>query len=262
MRQMWPQSNLTATAVDAEMLSAVIDIAPTPLWVIGSDGNVALANLAAVDLLGYRSVSDVIGAPSHDTLHEWRPDGSRYPSHCCPILDQPNSRAMSAPEWFITRAGQPIPVTWSTRPVGSSGARLLSFADATERMAAKRVSDDERDVLMALETTAAPSRAALRDRLLSHIQDRYRDPGFTAATLAADFHLSLRSVQQLLAEDGRSPATEIRRMRLEFASALIAHGSSVHHASHASGFSETGTFARAFRRQFGESPTQWARRDR
>ncbi|WP_123028414.1 helix-turn-helix domain-containing protein [Mycolicibacterium stellerae] len=256
---MGPQANPTATAVDSDMLSAVIDMAPTPLWVIGSNGNVALANQAALGMLGYRSAGDVIGAPSHDTLHEWRPDGSRYPSDSCPILDGRGSHATSAPEWFITRAGRPIPVTWSTRPIGTGGARLLSFADATERLAAKGTHDDERDVLAAVEAAAAPSRAALRASLLAHVRTRFRDPGFTAATLAAELHVSLRSVQQLLAEEGRSPATEIRRRRLEFASSLIARGTSVHHACRASGFSETGTFTRAFRRHFGKSPSEWAR---
>ena len=248
-----------ATAIDAGMLSAVIDVAPTPLWLIGSDGTVALANQAAVSLLGYRCVGDVIGAPSHDTLHQWRPDGSRYPSHTCPILEQRGSHATSTPEWFITRAGQPIPVTWSTRPLGTGASRLLTFADATERLAAGRACDEQHDVLAAAEAACVPSRAALRARLLAHVAARFRDPEFTAAALATEFHLSLRSVQQLLAEDGRSPASEIRRSRLEFASSLIARGSSVHRACRASGFSEAGTFARAFRRHFGKSPSEWAR---
>jgi PAS domain S-box-containing protein len=250
-------SSLTATALDVDTLSAVIDVAPTPLWVIGSDGTVALANQAALGMLGYRSADDVIGAPSHDTLHEWRPDGSRYPSHSCPIMDGHGSHTPVSPEWFISRAGQPIPVTWSARPLGAEGARLLSFADATERMVVERARRDEPDVRAAVE--AAPSRADLRAQLLAHVRTRFRDPDFTAATLATEVHLSLRSVQQLLAEDGRSPATEIRRRRLEFASALISQGSPVSQASRASGFTEAGTFNRAFRRHFGRSPTEWAR---
>jgi PAS domain S-box-containing protein len=250
---------LVPATVDPGMLSTVIDVAPTPLWVIGSDGTVTLANQAAVGMLGYRSVSDVIGAPSHDTLHEWRPDGSRYPPHSCPILEQRGSRATATPEWFITRAGQPIPVTWSTRPLGFGGARLLAFSDATERLAAERARYDSRDIAIAMEATGVPSRAALRATLLAHVRNRFRDPGFNAATLAAECHLSLRSVQQVLSEDGYSPATEIRRRRLEFASSLIERGSPVQDACRASGFSDAGTFTRAFRRHFGTSPSEWAR---
>lgn len=245
-------TNMTETALDAGTLSAAIDMAPTPLWVIGPDGTVALANQAALSMLGYRSDDDVIGAPSHDTLHEWHPDGSRYPSHSCPILDGCGSPDVTAHEWFISRSGQPIPVTWSAKPLGSNGTRLLAFADATERLAAEPPTT--------LASEDAPSRTELRARLLAHVGTRLRDPDFTAARLAAEFHLSLRSVQQVLAEDGRSPAMEIRRQRLELASALISRGSSVSSASRACGFADPGTFNRAFRRHFGVPPSEWARR--
>lgn len=240
--------------LEAGTLSAAIDVAPTPLWVIGPDGTVALANQAALSMLGYRCDDDVIGAPSHDTLHEWHPDGSRYPSHSCPILDGCGSPGGTAHEWFITRSGQPIPVTWSARPLGTDGTRLLAFADATERLAAAAHPQDP------VIAEMAPSRAELRARLLAHVQTRFRDPDFTAAKLAAEFHLSLRSVQQLLADVGRSPATEIRRRRLELASSLISQGSSVSQAGRASGFTDPGTFNRAFRRHFGMPPSEWARR--
>jgi PAS domain S-box-containing protein len=246
------QTNLGAAPLDAGTLSAAIDVAPIPLWVIGPDGTVALANQAALSMLGYRSDDDVIGAPSHDTLHEWHPDGSRYPSHSCPILDGCGSPGVTAHEWFITRSGQPVPVTWSAKPLGSDGTRLLAFADATERLAAQPHSS--------VMAEAAPSRTELRMRLLEHVRTRFRDPDFTAARLAAEFHLSLRSIQQVLAEDGRSPAMEIRRQRLELASALISHGSSVSHAARTSGFADPGTFNRAFRRHFGVPPSEWARR--
>jgi PAS domain S-box-containing protein len=233
-----------ALQLDSGTLEAVIDVAPTPLWVIESDGTVALANRAAVSMLGYKSVDDVIGAPSHDTLHEWHPDGSRYHSDSCPIMGP--GRCEAAPtEWFLTRAGQPIPVTWSTRPIGVGGARLLSFVDATERLA------EQRDLL----AVSVASRAELRASLLTHVRTRYRDPDFTPTVLAAEVHLSLRAVQQLFAEEGRSPATEIRRRRLELAEALLGRGASVNDACRASGFSDPGTFTRAFRRHFGHSPS-------
>ena len=242
-----------ATALDAGTLSAVIDVAPTPLWVIAPDGTVALANQAALSMLGYRSDDAVIGAPSHGTLHEWHPDGSRYPSESCPILDGCGTTSVTAHEWFITRAGQPIPVTWSARPLGTDGTRLLAFADASDRIAAQRRAGRHL-------AAAARSRTELRARLMAHIGSRFQDPDFSPARLAAEFHLSLRTVQQVLAEDGRSPATEIRRHRLELAGSLICQGFSVSRACRASGFSDPGTFNRAFRRHFGVAPSEWAPR--
>nr|WP_269811272.1 helix-turn-helix transcriptional regulator [Kineosporia rhizophila] len=68
-------------------------------------------------------------------------------------------------------------------------------------------------------------------------------------------HLSVRSVQVLFAEVGRTPGDEIRTARLEFARGLLERGAGVRSACHDSGFSDQGTFARAFRRQFGDSPS-------
>jgi PAS domain S-box-containing protein len=231
--------------LDGDLLAEVVQLTPTALWVIGADGTVQLANQAALTLLGYSSADVVIGAPSHETLHDHRPDGTAYPSETCPILGSPGSRPIAAREWFFTRQGRPLPVTWSTRDVGSAGARLLSFTQASTAPGA-----DEIDV---------STRDALRSAVDRCVRERFRDPEFTAAALASELHLSVRSVQSLLAEDGRSPAAEIRRARLEFASTLLTRGATVSDACRASGFSEVGTFGRAFRREFGQTPSSWAR---
>lgn len=236
--------------LDDDLLAAVVNMTPTALWVIGADGTVQLANQAALSLLGYSSADEIIGAPSHETLHDHRPDGTAYPSEACPILGRPGSSTITAPEWFFTRQGRPLPVAWSTRAVGVAGARLLSFALAPDAPGFALDVVDEVDI-----TTRDALRAAVDQR----VHERFRDPEFTAVALASELHLSVRSVQALLAEDGRSPAAEIRRARLEFASALLARGAAVSDACRASGFSEVGTFGRAFRRQYGQTPSSWAR---
>lgn len=236
--------------LDDDLLAAVVNVTPTALWVIGADGTVQLANQAALSLLGYTSADEIIGAPSHETLHDHRPDGTAYPSEACPILCRPGSSTSPAPEWFFTRQGRPLPVAWSTRPVGTAGARLLSFALAPDAHGFALDEVDDVDV---------PTRDALRAAVDQRVRERFRDPEFTVAALASELHLSIRSVQALLAEDGRSPAAEIRRARLEFAGALLARGAAVSDACRASGFSEVGTFGRAFRRQYGQTPSSWAR---
>lgn len=239
--------------LDDDLLAAVVNVTPTALWVIGADGTVQLANQAALSLLGYTSADEIIGAPSHETLHDHRPDGTAYPSEACPILGHPGSSTVPAPEWFFTRQGRPLPVAWSTRAVGTAGARLLSFAVAPD------VPDAPGFALDKVDDVDITTRDALRTAVDQRVRERFRDPEFTAAALAAELHLSVRSVQALLAEDGRSPAAEIRRARLEFASALLARGAAVSDACRASGFSEVGTFGRAFRRQYGQTPSSWAR---
>jgi PAS domain S-box-containing protein len=251
----------SADGADPTLLSAVLDEAPMPLWVIGRDGTVQFANKAAVDMLGYRSTSDVVGAPSHDTLHRCRPDGSPYPAHTCPILELPAEHSMVMPEWFIARSGRPVPVTWSTRSLGRDGSRLLTFDDASDSVSSipRRAARNRFYSWAAATAEESRSRAELRGEILDRIRERCSDPDLTVAKLAAEFHLSVRSLQVLLAEEGYSPAATIRRMRLELAAAVLAHGGAVQEACRTSGFTNVGTFARAFRRAYGTSPSEWAR---
>lgn len=242
--------------LDPKLLADVIAVAPAPLWVIGDDGTVQLANDAAITVLGYASVGDVIGAPSHDLLHPVRPDGSAYPSHTCPILRGAGSGA-SGPEWFIKRSGRPIAVRWSTRTLDATGTRLLSFDDSPVPS-----TDEASGVQRLADAVDVPSRAALGDAVLRHIRERFDDPTFSVGVLAAELHLSVRSVQVVLAERALSPAAEIRRARLELARELLGRGSPVRFAAHESGFSDAGTFTRAFRRQYGRSPSAVERNSR
>jgi PAS domain S-box-containing protein len=236
---------------DAAFLSQVLSEAPVPLWVIDPAGLVALANQAAVRFLGHRSGIDVLGGSSHDLLHRHRPDGSPYPPHECPIIG--SSDSLSASEWFVTRSGDVRPVRWSTQPVGGSGDVLLSFTAST--------AEEGRALARPPEARASlPSPADTRARLLEgmrrSIEHRFADAGFSSEDLALEARISVRSVQAIFQEAGTSPAAEIRRRRLRHARTLLEDGHPVHHACHASGFSDVGTFARAYRQQFELPPSR------
>jgi len=235
-----------------DLLTQVVREAPVPLWVIDSQGLVALANLEAIRFLGYRGESDVVGGPSHDLLHRSRPDGSPYPEHECPIVGSAGSAP--ATEWFVTRAGDTRPVRWTTRSIGDGQTTLLSFGP--EPRAEAQIVRELRRRGCGTRTTPSQARAELRESLCRTISSRFTDPQFTTAELAAAAHLSVRSVQALFAEAGTSPAAEIRRVRLEHARALLEHGHAVQTACLASGFLDPSTFARAFRQRFGCAPSQ------
>ena len=235
-----------------DLLTEIIREAPVPLWVIDSQGLVALANLEALRFLGYRGDNDVVGGPSHDLLHRSRPDGTPYPEHECPIVGSAGSAP--ATEWFVTRAGDTRPVRWTTRSIGDGDATLLSFS--AEPRAEAQIVRELRRRGPGPRTSPVQARAELRAALCRTISVRFTDPRFTTAELAAAAHLSVRSVQGLFAESGTSPAAEIRRVRLEHARALLEQGHAVQTACLASGFLDPGTFARAFRQRFGTAPSQ------
>lgn len=230
---------------DATLLRAVLDAAPEPLWVISPDGFVALANDAAAGLLGFSRPHDIIGLPSHDTLHSHRPDGSDYAAADCPIVNAAHTRVAPAgsttTEWFITRSGAPLPVNWSTRPLEVGGAILLSFARTLE----------------AAHPKSTPTCDALRDELQGIIADRFFEPDFSVTSLAREARMSIRTIQLLFAECGSTPAAAIRQARLNLARGLLSRGATVTRACFESGFADTTSFARTFRRSFGMSPSQF-----
>lgn len=232
---------------DATLLSTVLRDAPLPLWVIDEHGRVELANDAAVRFLGHRPGTDLRGGGSHDLLHRHRPDGTPYPKHECPIIHA--KKPLAASEWFVTRAGDVRPVRWSTRPLAGTDSVLLSFAALGPAARAAGAGP-------ALRETRAETRARLLSEMRHAIASRMCDPMFSPATLAADTHLSVRSVQAIFAEAGTSPAAEIRRHRLEHARLLLEQGESVQWACHSSGFHDADSFARAYRQHFGFAPSR------
>src|SRR5262249_28120878 len=48
------------------------------LYVIDSGGRIAFLNPAAFKILGYTEERELLGKPSHATIHYLRPDGSRF----------------------------------------------------------------------------------------------------------------------------------------------------------------------------------------
>lgn len=98
-------------------------------------------------------------------------------------------------------------------------------------------------------------RDATRATVLHFIQTNHLDPSVTPAAIAARHRISLRQLQLLLADIGESPADLLRRLRLAHAERLLEQGAAVGLAAAASGFDDTGTFTRAFKRTYSRLPS-------
>src|SRR6201995_3545582 len=71
---------------EAELLSALMASMADAVYAVADAGGVLFANAAAVDILGYGSESELIGRPSHATIHHSHPDGRPFPETECPLL--------------------------------------------------------------------------------------------------------------------------------------------------------------------------------
>lgn len=138
-----------------ELLASILDGVPQSVWVVDHAGAIVFANPAAVATLGYDDAAQLLGRPSHDTVHYKRPDGTPYPMEQCPML-RPRTTGEtvhSEDEWFIRRDGTMFPIAWWSAPLHLPGGRgaVLAFSDIADRRDAERA---------ARETEAANIRAA------------------------------------------------------------------------------------------------------
>ncbi|MUK02692.1 helix-turn-helix domain-containing protein [Vibrio cholerae] len=143
---------------------------------------------------------------------------------------------------------------WSTHAVDTAGTTLLTFSPAASEAGSPGVEPSLR--LVPPPSSPFRSREAVRSALYTAMRKRFQDPAFSAADLAAEAHLSVRSLQSLFREVDRSPAAEIRRLRLDHARAMLERGHSVRASCVGSGYLDPDSFSRAFRRHFGCSPSE------
>jgi PAS domain S-box-containing protein len=246
-----------------EFAAQVLERLPSPVWVVQGDGEIAFANTAAAVEVGWSNPRQLLGMPSHDTVHHRHADGSDYPSDACLVLRNgtPMPFTPKSDEWFIRRDGSMFPIAWSCAPIEmhSGHGMVVAFRDITEdrRRDQLRSAGQWEAVLDASPTpTVVPAnREQLIDRIRTFIMENALDPALDPTVVAKTHHISLRLLQGMFSDAGSSPARFIRDQRLIHARKLLNEGESISRAGSLSGFSDLGTFTRAFRRRFGCTPS-------
>ena len=106
-----------------EFLETVLDATAQPIWVVDPDDVIRLANPAAVAALGYDDAAELLGRPSHQTIHYRHPDGTRFPASDCPMrLPRVTGETVVRDlDWFIRRDGSMIPVSYVAAPDRDAG---------------------------------------------------------------------------------------------------------------------------------------------
>ncbi|MGW4022112.1 AraC-like ligand-binding domain-containing protein [Streptomyces sp. NPDC005009] len=106
--------------------------------------------------------------------------------------------------------------------------------------------------------TPEARRNALRARINAFVEQHLADPGMTPQTIANAHHISLRQLQNLLAEEDTSPAAWIRHRRLEHCRRDLAdprlRAAPVRAIAARWGFANPAHFSRLFRAAYGASP--------
>jgi PAS domain S-box-containing protein len=156
----------------AQVLAAFVESIADAIYAVDPDGRVQFVNRAGLAVLGYAEEDELLGRPSHATIHHHRPDGTPFPEDECPLLRPRVTGAVVRVEedWFVRADGTFVPVAYSSAPVPTADGRrgaVVVFQDITERRAAQEARVRERAVHASrariVEATLAERRRLGRD---------------------------------------------------------------------------------------------------
>lgn len=99
-------------------------------------------------------------------------------------------------------------------------------------------------------------------RVRQFIHWHLADPNLTPAVIARAHGISVRYLHRLFEEEGTTVGRWIRRLRLQECRKELTDATSLGSVAHRWGFSGTSHFGRAFRREYGTSPTDWLQGER
>ncbi len=124
-----------------EILSAVAE----GIHGIDLDGKITFVNPAAAKMLGWE-IQELVGRPSHATLHHTRADGSPHPQSECPVLvtirDGAPRRVVDDVFWRKDGTSVPVAYTCAVARDGDAGdivGVVVAFHDITARKQAETV---------------------------------------------------------------------------------------------------------------------------
>jgi PAS domain S-box-containing protein len=120
-----------------DLLRAVAAVADA-LYVVDPNGRIAFLNPAAVNILGYAHEDELLGRPSHETIHYLRGDGTAFPAEECPLLNSRLTGRMVRVEqdWFVRKDLTRVVVSYSSAPFDVDGGRgaVVTFQDISHRL--------------------------------------------------------------------------------------------------------------------------------
>ncbi|HEV7752822.1 MAG TPA: PAS domain S-box protein [Baekduia sp.] len=127
-----------------DVQEALVISGEIPLWLVDGDDRIAFVNDAAVRTLGYDSDDELLGRPSHDTVHWKHPDGSPYPAEDCPITHatKRGEPIRMERDWWVRKDGSMVPISIHCVQIEIDGqmGTAMTFHDLTASVQA----EDER----------------------------------------------------------------------------------------------------------------------
>jgi PAS domain S-box-containing protein len=177
-----------------DVQEALVISGEIPLWLVDGDDRIAFVNDAAVRVLGFDSDEELLGGPSHDSIHYKHRDGSPYPVEDCPITHatRRGEAIRIERDWWVRKDGSMVPISIHCVPLRIDGrmGTAMTFHDLTASVEA----EDERlrlEVARArlVEVSASRARiAAAADETRRRIERDLHD-GVQQSLVSLGLHL-------------------------------------------------------------------------
>jgi two-component system, sensor histidine kinase and response regulator len=121
-----------------ELVMLLLEGAPEAIYGIDTDGKTTFCNAACLRMLGYDSLSEVLGRNLHNLAHYSKADGSHYPVEECPMYEalRTGNEVHVDGEILWRKNGTSFPVECWSRPIHRADAiigAVVTFVDVTER---------------------------------------------------------------------------------------------------------------------------------
>ena len=119
----------------------ILDSAGEGIYGIDLEGNATFVNPTGAKLLGYE-VEELVGMPTHATVHHTRPDGTPYPKEECTMYAAFKDGKVHKVETdvFWRKDGTSFPVQYTSTPIWEENhvtGVVVTFQDITERKKAE-----------------------------------------------------------------------------------------------------------------------------
>jgi PAS domain S-box-containing protein len=116
---------------DVNTLLGAIGGVVDALYMVDAQGRIRFLNAEALRILGYEDEGQLLGRPSHDTIHYLRRDGTPFPAAECPLLrPRVTGETIRVEEdWFVRQDRSLVPVAYSSAPISLPDGRgaVVSF---------------------------------------------------------------------------------------------------------------------------------------
>jgi PAS domain S-box-containing protein len=207
-----------------ETLLQAVAAAADGFYVVDAEGRIVFLNPAALEILGYADENELLGKPSHETIHYLRPDGTAFPPDECPLL-RPRVAGETVrvdQDWFIRKDQSGVSVSYSSAPVELVGGRgaVVAFRDISDRLRLGEVEASRARIVAAGDE----ARRQIERDLHDGAQQRIVLIGLeveAAAAMAPDELPDLRAQLSRIAADLDAVLDEIREMSRGIHPALL-----------------------------------------